>query len=845
FARQQLGQLKEAEQRYWFLIKTFHDSSLVPDCHLAIGEMSFDRKNFKHALEHFNAIKNYPDSRVYPYGLYKSGWTYYNLRDAMSGLKELEKTVDYGKFVTKSGIDSRLDLRREALADMTIFFEEVFPSSRAWNYFSKQAEGLDMGPYIIKLAKLYERHSRFKDVILVLKDFVNNLPNSELRPEVENRLILASEEVKDESGAVAYMESFYKVCEPEGRWDKSQRVQILKENSSTQKPEQLDLVAHLNSCQDMLSVTSLRLASRWYKAWRKDQSRSSLADNSQKAFEIHLRRAKPSEEAYQARFLYAELLFQLKKYREASLNYETVGLGSQEKNRSHDALYSSLLSLEKAVGDKWNDSDETRFTSLVKHYVSRHPQGKQRLDLEFKMALIAYEKAKYLVAAPVFLRLGSEFHDEEKGKKSQDLYLDILNLQKDYDALKSYAASLRKTEKLSSRLDKLTNIYEQAYFMGVQLKEEKGQMQEALDGYQSFAKENPNSELAEQALWNTIQIYFRMPNLVSGARACEDFQQRFPKSKKSLDALLRAAQTYEQILSLVDAARVLRILSKVDIKSSSKWKSLSADYLSLSGRREDAIKLYEELRQEKDSQVAFHALEQLEILYGEQKAIKSRESILKAIAHANQEPRSSLAHLELLEATYREGKSGEAFNEAKKLLSRSKLASRRSLARARFIQAEILAKEFELQSVKSRADRVAMVLGLKTSKLEKAQQAYQSAIKYGDPGVTVDSLERLSDLYRNFVDSLRNMPLPEGLEARDEPVFRDEMEKLAIPLEEKSVDSLAQSLAVAKKLQLRDGSVARLQEKLNKANMVNEDLLKVEVTLPNPVLPELKVEVGS
>lgn len=79
---------------------------------------------------------------------------------------------------------------------------------------------------------------------------------------------------------------------------------------------------------------------------------------------------------------------------------------------------------------------------------------------------------------------------------------------------------------------------------------------------------------------------------------------------------------------------------------------------------------------------------------------------------------------EILEEIYSSGDPSEAFNEAKKIVSLGKSA-KKALARARFIQAQILEKEFYNQSVKSKAERITVVLALKTEKLEKAQQAYQ------------------------------------------------------------------------------------------------------------------------
>ena len=132
FARQALGQDKEAERLYWELVKNFSDSPLVPDAHLAIGEIAFHKGEFNVALEHFDAIRKFPDSRVYPYGLYKAAWTRYNMRDAAGGLKNLEEVVAYGDYVQKNQIEARLDLRKEALSDMTLFYEDVYPPKEAY-----------------------------------------------------------------------------------------------------------------------------------------------------------------------------------------------------------------------------------------------------------------------------------------------------------------------------------------------------------------------------------------------------------------------------------------------------------------------------------------------------------------------------------------------------------------------------------------------------------------------------------------------------------------------------------------------------------------------------------------
>lgn len=829
FARQHIGQSRPAEQIYWNLIKKYPNSPLVPDSHLAIGELNFERKSFKHALDHFVAIEKYPDSRVYPYGLYKAGWTYYNLREAIKGMKKLEEVVEYGRRVAAEGIDSRLDLRREALADMTIFYEDVYPSADAFGYFARQAGELEVEPVIMKLSKLYERHSRWEDREIVLRDILKHRPNSQLIPEVHNELVWNFEQKKDKPGAVSQMQAFAQVCKSGSKWENAQKPKgQVDEVKGGPTPHE--------TCIETLRETSLRLAGKWLRTWKKNRAYPEFAEAAEKAFEIYLADSGSGKEATEARFAYAELLFQREKFRQASSEYARVSQGQKLGVISHDASYAALLSLEKAVGEKWSDADEQSFHELAKAYVTQHPKGKYRLDVEFKLGMIAYEKERYEEAAPIFFRLGEDFAKEEKGLKSQDLYLDILNIKKDYKGLKDYSASLMSKGVEPDRKNHLTKIYQEAYFLQIQKLEEGKNYTEALTEYRKFADENPKSELAEKALWNSFQLHFKVLDYAGGADAGVVFYRRYPESKQAVDALLKSAQTYESMGQLSQAADVLEHLTKEDAKNSGKWKMLAADFYALSYQTGKAKRLYGELQSEGSSEQQKEALEKLVLLEKKHPQSEEYKALLSQIVRAGVQPQASLAHLEMVESLYKQKNFERAFIEAKKVLNMSK-ASEYAKSRARFLQARILEEEFLSQSVKSRADRIGMVLAIKTEKLEKAQKAYQSAIRYGDPKVAVESLQRLSGLYTHYVEALRTMPMPKGLSSQDQDVFKAEMDRLAIPLEEKGVETMAQALSSAKKFNLRDGTIAEIQKDLDKMNMQAPQEMHLPMSAPQVSLP--------
>lgn len=827
FARQNIGQSKTAEDIYWSLIKKYPDSDLVPDSHLAIGELSFERKDFKHALEHFLAVEKYPETRVYPYGLYKAGWTYYNLRQAELGIKKLEQVVAFGHRVASQGLDSRLDLRKEALGDMTLFFGEVYVAINAFSYFEKHARELDVEPYMLKLSKLYERHSRWNDREVVLREVLAKRSKSPLVPEIHNELVWNYEQMKDKTKAVLQMQAFDRECE-------NKRYQVVVEKNKKPDPNALPLA----DCRGTLRETSLKLASRWLKTWKKNKGFPEFADTAEQAFEIYLKGNNSGEEAAEARFAYAELLFQREKFRKASKEYALVNqMGEVPKKLAHDANYAAMLSLEKAVGDKWSDADVASFHDLAKLYVSQNPQGEYLLDVEFKVGLLAYEKGRFDEAAPIFLRLGADYAKHEKGQKAQDLYLDILNSKKDYKGLKEYAAILIPKETKTERKVKLSGIYQQAYFLEVQNLEEKKKYAEALKGYRKFSDENPGSQLAEKALWNSFQLHFRINDLSGGAQTGLVFFQRYPKSPQAKDALLKSAQTFENMGLPGEAASAVEHLMALDPKELIKWKLLAADFASLSSQVGKAKRLYGEVRAQGNEKQKSEALQKILEIEKQRPDSESYRKLMAELVNAGVQPHASLSQLDLVERLFQQKNYERAFIESKKVLNMDGQASSYAKARARFIQARILEDEFINQSVKAKLDRIGIVLAIKTEKLEKAQSAYQSVIKMGDPKVAVESLQRLSRLYTHYVSSLRTMPMPESLTAQDQEVFKGEMERLSIPLEEKGVDTMAQALAMAKKFNLRDGTIAEVQHELRQLNMQPQPEITLSVGQPGISLP--------
>lgn len=823
YAYQQLGNDKAAEQLYVRLTTQHQDSVLVPDSYLAIGELNYNRKSFSTALTNFKKVRAYPQARVYPYSMYKAGWCYYNMQDASAGLRELEDVVKFGRQVAAQNLDSKLDLRNEALRDMALFFNDVMPAEKAVAYLRGQAGDLDPAPVIMRLVELYKRHSKYKEIEVVLKDVLKALDGTPIIAKAHEELIWNYENDKRRPAAVKQMADFDAYCNKE----------IKKSNGKT--PE----------CLDKILTTSKRLASKWHATWKKKSAEPELLNSAEKAYELYISHATIDKDADlpMTRRQYADLLFQQNKFRQASEQYALIRPVQGKQNDAkliEDASYASIVSLEKAVNDKWNDQDEARFRELVAFYLKNSPKAPYALDLEFKRAFIAYEKKRYDEAADDFKKIGwgpTASGTQEKVVKAQDFYLDILNIKKDYKTLKEASSALLQKNQSSERITAITKIYREAYFAEIQKTEEDGKLKEAIDAYKKFALENKSSELSGKAWWNSSQLQFKIGDAEGGANTCHQMIKLFPDSPKGQDCLTKAASTFESLGRLDLAGNVLTDLATLDTKQASKWKELAADFFALSGGRQKAREMYMKIADgvsQERQQLLFQKTYELAKIDLDK---KSMNQVLSRLTGLGVEPYSSESTVEKAEEYLRQGDLTEAFNSSKRIIARENLP-KNLLARARFVQAQVLEDEFMKQSVKSKLDRVATVLALKTEKLEKAQKAYQSTIAYGDPETSVKALRKLAACYLHYSTSLRTLQISDTVSEADLQAFENEMEKLVVPMEDKGVDSLAQALEAAKKFHMHDGTIAEIQNELTKVNHGKQMVDRGPATTPRMYVPK-------
>ena len=68
----------------------------------------------------------------------------------------------------------------------------------------------------------------------------------------------------------------------------------------------------------------------------------------------------------------------------------------------------------------------------------------------------------------------------------------------------------------------------------------------------------------------------------------------------------------------------------------------------------------------------------------------------------------------------------------------------------------------------------------------KAKAIYIDVVTFGDPEWATAALYRIGDAYERFSKALRDAPVPTELDAEEQQVYRDELEKVVVVVEEKA-----------------------------------------------------------
>jgi TolA-binding protein len=796
FASQQVGNIKNAEILYTKLRTQFPNSNLIPDGILALGEIHYEQGHFALAINQFKALEKFPNSRGFSFGVYKAAWAYYNMHENQKGIEKLVEVIKSNPPLLEGETPTnRHNLHEEALRDLALFAGETVPASRLYTFFESITTDDELGPSMLNVVKIYESHSRHKEISIFLKEYLEKRNTGDQAVMANIALVDANENLKLRDNVIEHLDAAIGLCKKDSTWRALQKPKIIQK-----------------SCTEDLHHATIDISKKWLEIWTKNRTNETFSILTMKLFKMILENEDFEKPDIRTRFAFAEMLFHSRSFEESSEQYKLVGSQCDLKTDSalcHDADYSALFSKEKSIEKEKTTLKLSDRKELALNYIKKYPKGKFSEDIQFKLAHIAYEENDLADSKKWLQTLlnAKSISNEQLKVQSEDLFLDILNIEKDFSGIAQMAKKLLQSTTSPERKASMTKIAQETQFAEIQEFAKTGKPEDSALKLIAYSAEYMNSTLSKDALWQAIGIYYQSENLALAADLSEKYISKYPNDSRNILILKDTTKAYTEIGRLEKSAEALIKLAQLEPKNRTSLLESSADIYSIENKKALARSTYLSLvnalpagNEKTESRIYGKILD----TYNDEKSSPELLKLQEKIQSKGLEPFTTRFMIDKARKYLEAGKIKAAFDLSMKANSRSSPSEIR--AEARLIQAEILEKELTQQSVKSSVEKFAMVLSLKTEKLDKAQSAFLSAMKMSkDPKQQFSALQGIDRCYQNYLDSLKSISLPSALSADEQKQLKTELEKITVPIEKKKnenevrIETIKSSIVLSQK----------------------------------------------
>jgi cellulose synthase operon protein C len=825
----EVGKQDQALDIFRRLIADFPQTEFVPNVLLYFGEYYFEKGDMRSALTAYRKVAEYPNSPVYSYSLYKTGWTYYNLDDKQRALDEFLKVLEVAR--RRPNDPNSNSLVRQTRNDIVRAYAHVGTPEQAIGFFQKVAperqDWLGMGE---RLAVLYGDLANFGDSTRMYRQLIS------LNQESVKTIDYQYEIVRNQATVNAY-----------ARETIEELVRLMRLVQFADQGNFKDLQQH-NYPQTRRRVEEL--CRNWSTTYHREAQRTKNPDLYAMAYflyKFYLETFPDTEHLYATTFFYGELLYQLEKWDEAAEAYEKVIAIDPQGEYTHEAVLAAVLSFFKLV----NTSEERvelstdmnqptteeraiptpkdmpevhqRLMKACENYIKYHPEGDRIVDVKYVMARTYYEFDHLKTSIPMFRDIAFNHPNHRLAMVSANLHLDTLNLLQDFDGL--HAAVLEYIEKEPIRDEDfrrdVETLHTEIRFKICTVLDDQEKWNDAAQCFIDFARDFPTSNFVDKALYNAALDFERMREIGKAIQVRVFLLRVRPESELAPDTLFNIGGNFHALAVYSEASRFYELFVRnfPDHEKAEDALRNASTFRQGLGQLNEAIRNYErylELFARKKPEEAAEVFFQIAKIYEQQgkakEAFDQYDNYIKRHGRSGTNDRLLEAHVALglyhWNSNARNARR-EALREFERTLSiyqgmpeaeRQKMTTGRdAAARAKFMIGESVFERMEAIEIDSPNEKVLQErLREKMKVAEEAQKIFEEVILFGRPDWAIAALYRIGTQFENFANTIRKSPPPRRLTFDQQEIYRGILEDQAVMIEARAVNAYAQALQAAR-----------------------------------------------
>ena len=303
------------------------------------------------------------------------------------------------------------------------------------------------------------------------------------------------------------------------------------------------------------------------------------------AYSTYVEEFPAGEHAYEMRYAFGELLYTLKKFDEAYVQYmEVVKIDAKGQHSmfcAESAIFAAkeMVKVEEKEG-KVQKADAKNKTAILTmtdweqkqlvaldQYAKLYPQSDKTIGVIYQAGYLFYNKNMFKEASERFRTVIAMNPKSKDAMTAANLILDSLNLIEDWSTLKEVAKAFYDQPNLGDTAFKkeLYSVYERSSFKLIEETYKKDSDQaKAANAFMAFYNEFPASEVGDLALNNAAAYYYNLKQRAEAMQARILLIEKFPKSKYYKDQVGLLGFDYESMGNFAEAANWYEKLFALD-----------------------------------------------------------------------------------------------------------------------------------------------------------------------------------------------------------------------------------------------------------------------------------------
>ena len=522
-------------------------------------------------------------------------------------------------------------------------------------------------------------------------------------------------------------------------------------------------------------------------------------------------------------FYFGELLYDMGKFEEASLQYKWVVENGQNSKFFAKAADNIMIALEKEVpkdaeisarvGQSMTpvqfESKVAKFVDLGKWYLAKFPDSEKGIEVKFKIGRMLYQHNQFDQAIPYFRELITKNPKTKQAEYSANLLLDAFNLKKDYVGLEKAAGELLLMPNIANSKAgaDIRVVLEKASFKKAQDLEVAKDYGGSAIQFEAFAKQHPKSNLAVSAIFNSA-INFERAGLSLKAISAHVavLNLKVPAADSLKPKSHRILAKLYQDSGMISEAAAMYSVSAQDAGNDPLAPNFlfnAAILYEAMGKKSEAIHSYElyvsKIRGAERGDAIFAVAALHRKTSSLAKAVEYYRSFL-TVGDTQPEKQVEAAYW-LFDISRQLGRNKDAEEFKRKTLAiQSKFAPEKKgvgaawAAKIKFEDVLVVYNQYREISLPANPKRQADAVKRKIDMLGQINRALAEIINFDSPDEIVGALSILGQTNLHMGESLVNAPLPAGLTESETKTYKASVQQLA---DEKYFKSAKESLSAA------------------------------------------------